>query len=310
MEGLESMGLHDRVRIADDHFHRDPSSERRACHYSHRTPQAEDYAGFVARFGIPIDGVVHVCRKNSSMKPKSDMFSHVFYLPFYFQAVKGTDAQESGIRCIAYLISSTVASLIFGGIVTGVGYYTPFLYFGTARKSSRSNPSHTTNIAAVYTIGSGFIYTLKVDSSKATWIGYQVLAGFGTGCVQLPFIAVQSILPPKLMPTGNAIAIFSNTLGGAISISIAQNIFANTLVKEITKQVPDLDPYVVINAGAAHLRDEVTDAQLPGTLLAYNKALTTAFILPIAAGGIAFLSSLLFEWRSIKGKNLLAAGPA
>lgn len=50
--------------------------------------------------------------------------------------MKGTDAQESGIRCIAYLISNTVASLIFGAIVTGVGYYTPFIWLGTARKLS------------------------------------------------------------------------------------------------------------------------------------------------------------------------------
>lgn len=154
------------------------------------------------------------------------------------------------------------------------------------------------------------IYTLKVDSSNATWIGYQVLAGFGSGCIQLPFIAVQTVLPAKQMPTGNAIAIFFNSLGGAISISIAQNIFANTLVQEIPKLVPGLDPALVVYAGATHVRDVVTKEQLPGTLQAYNKALTTAFILPIAAGSISFLSSLLFEWRSIKGKNLLAGGAA
>lgn len=149
------------------------------------------------------------------------------------------------------------------------------------------------------------IFTLKVDSSRATWIGYQVIAGFGSGCIQLPFIAVQAVLPAKQMPTGNAIAIFFNSLGGAIAISIAQNIFSNTLVQQIPKLVPGLDPYLVINAGATHVREAV-----PGTLEAYNKALTTAFILPIAVGGIAFLSSLLFEWRSIKGKNLLAGGAA
>lgn len=112
------------------------------------------------------------------------------------------------------------------------------------------------------------------------------------------------------MPTGNAIAIFFNSLGGALSISIAQNVFANTLVQEIPKLVPGLDPSLVIYAGATHVREVVTKEQLPGTLQAYNKALATAFILPIAVGGISFLSSFLFEWRSIKGKNLLAGGAA
>ena len=37
--------------------------------------------------------------------------SHIYYLPFYFQAVKGTTAEQSGIRCIAYLISNTIGSI-------------------------------------------------------------------------------------------------------------------------------------------------------------------------------------------------------
>ena len=146
--------------------------------------------------------------------------SHVYYLPFYFQAVKGTTAEESGIRCIAYLISNTIGAIIVGAIVTVVGYYTPFIYFGTA----------------LFTIGSGLIYTLQVNSPAGRWIGYQILAGFGAGgAVQLPFIATQVVLPAKDMPTGNSLAVFFNSLGGAIAISIAQNIFANTLVKELPK---------------------------------------------------------------------------
>lgn len=107
------------------------------------------------------------------------------------------------------------------------------------------------------------------------------------------------------MPTGNSIAIFFNSLGGAIAISIAQNIFSNTLVKELPLEVPEVDPYVIIAAGATHIREVVTAQQLPGTLLAYNKAITTAFVLPVAVGGIAFISSLLFEWKSVKGKSLV-----
>jgi hypothetical protein len=112
------------------------------------------------------------------------------------------------------------------------------------------------------------------------------------------------------MPTGNSIAIFFNSLGGAIAISIAQNIFTNTLVKELPLLVPDVKPLVIIAAGATHIREVVTPQQLPGTLLSYNKAITTAFILPIAVGGLAFLSSLLFEWKSIKGKSLVSGSAA
>lgn len=131
------------------------------------------------------------------------------------------------------------------------------------------------------------------------------LAHFG---IQIPFIAVQVVLDEKDMPIGNAVAIFFNTLGGAISVSVAQNIFSNTLVKQLPIQAPTVNPLEIANAGATHIRDVVTAQQLPEVLVAFDKAVTTAFILPIAAGGLAALSSLLMEWKSVKGKSLIPGG--
>lgn len=223
------------------------------------------------------------------------LYTHIYYLPFYFQAVKGTSAEGSGIRTIPYLVSITISSIAVGGFVTVVGLYVPFTWFGSA----------------IFTIGAGMIYTLRVNSSTGTWIGYQILAGAGAGaCVQIPFIAVQVVLEKKDMPIGNAIAIFFNSLGGAISISIAQNIFSNALVKQLPIHAPDVDPRAVIAAGATHIREVVTRNQLPGVLLAYNDALTQAYILAIATAGLATLSSLLFEWKSVKGKKLELGAPA
>ena len=54
------------------------------------------------------------------------LYTHIFYLPFYFQASKGTTAEESGIRTIAYLVSITCSSIVIGGLITFLGYYSPF----------------------------------------------------------------------------------------------------------------------------------------------------------------------------------------
>ena len=217
------------------------------------------------------------------------LYTHIYYLPFYFQAVKGTTAEGSGIRTSRDLVSITLSCIGVGFLVTLVGTYVPFTWVGSA----------------IFAVGSGMIYTLKVDSSAARWIGYQILAGVGSGaCVQIPFIAVQVVLSKKDMPIGNATAIFFNSLGGAISISIAQNIFSNSLTKQLLKQAPTVDPRVVITAGATHFRQFLTPEQLPGVLLAYNNALTDAYILGIACAGLAFLASLTFEWKSVKGHKL------
>lgn len=163
--------------------------------------------------------------------------------------------------------------------------------------------------SAVFTIGAGMLYTLKVNSPNGQWIGYQILAGVGAGAgVQIPFIAVQVVSSVKDMPTSNACVLFFNSLGGALSISIAQNIFVNTLAKEIPKYVPDFDPQIVAQAGATNLRQVVPPELLPGVLHGYNNAIVTAFVLAIATSCLAFLVSLGQEQKSVKGKNLMHGG--
>jgi hypothetical protein len=217
---------------------------------------------------------------------------HIFYLPFYFQAVKGTSAEGSGIRSIPYLTSIIVSSIVAGAGITVLGPYKPFMIAGSS----------------IFTVGAGMLYTLAVNSSAGEWIGFQLLTGFGAGFgVQIPFIAVQVVLNAKDMPTGNAMAIFFNSLGGAISISVAQNIFSNGLTKYLAKDAPGVSPLIVLSGGATHLREAVSAAALPGVLQAYMASLSQAYIIPIAVGGIATIFACLVEWKSVKGKSIVAA---
>ena len=223
------------------------------------------------------------------------LYTHIFYLPFYFQAVKGTSAEGSGIRTIPYLGAIILSSIIAGAGITILGVYKPFMIVGSA----------------IFTIGAAMLYTLRVSSPPQAWIGYQLLSGLGAGGgVQIPFIAVQVVLSNKDMPTGNAMAIFFNSLGGALSISIAQNIFSNGLSKNLPKYAPDVSPQAVINAGATYLRHFVDPKLLPGVLRAYMVALGQAYVLPIAVGVIATGCACFVEWRSVKGKKILAGGGA
>jgi MFS transporter, DHA2 family, glioxin efflux transporter len=95
----------------------------------------------------------------------------VFYLPIYFQAVKGTTATKSGIDCLPLLLSVVFSSVCGGVLVTVLGYFTPFMIGGMA----------------VFTVGTGLLSTLAVDTSFGKWFGYQILAGAGLGiCLQAP----------------------------------------------------------------------------------------------------------------------------
>ena len=78
-------------------------------------------------------------------------FILVFYLPIYFQSIKGVSATKSGIDVIPLILSNVVASIIAGGLITVIGYYTPFLIVGSI----------------LLAIGCGLISTLDVDTPFA-----------------------------------------------------------------------------------------------------------------------------------------------
>lgn len=224
--------------------------------------------------------------------PSVDFFRHIFYLPFYFQAIKGTTAEGSGIRNIPYLGSVIISSGIVGFGITKLGWYRPFMIAG----------------ACIFTVGAGLVYTLGINSNTGRWVGYQLVCGFGAGAgVQIPFIAVQVVLNAKDMPTGNAMAIFFNSLGGAVSISVAQNIFSNGLSSNLPKYAPNVSPQVVIQSGATYLRKVISADDLPGVLTAYMAALNQAYVIPIAVGGIAAICACLVENKSVKGKKIVVS---
>jgi hypothetical protein len=129
-------------------------------------------------------------------------------------------------------------------------------------------------------------------------------------CVQVPFFAVQVVTSQKDMPTADALVMFFDSLGGAIAISIAQNIFVNSLKREAPNHAPGLDPQLVLGACATFVRKVVPKELLGDVLVAYTNAIVSAFILAIASAGLPFLVSLGFEWKSVKDKSLMGGGGA
>ncbi|GMF79242.1 unnamed protein product [Aspergillus oryzae] len=212
-------------------------------------------------------------------------------LPIWFQAIKGVTATRSGIMNLPLLLPMIVASIAAGACVTMVGYYTPFMI---------ATP-------ILMSIGGGLLSTLKVDSGDAAWIGYQVLFGVGVGLgLQQPMIVVQAALPIADVPTATAIVMFTQTLGGALFVSVAQNVFQNQLRKNILARAPEVDIAKVVGAGATMLRQAVSKDILPTVLESYNDAITQTFYAAVAIGAIGFFAALPIQWLSVKGKKIEA----
>lgn len=195
-----------------------------------------------------------------------------YFLPLWFQAVKGASAVSSGLCNLPLLISVVVVSLVAGGLVTLWGHYAPFMLLSTLLMS----------------LGYGLSTTLTPGSSAAAWVGYQLLAGAGVGAgLQQPLMAAQAVLPLRDVPTGTAIVVFLQTLGGAVSVSAGQAVFSNSL-----GGAPGAD---LLDVGGGRV-----DGDKAG---AYNTGITRAFwVCAFAAAGTVFGSGLV-QWRSLKTKR-------
>jgi len=122
----------------------------------------------------------------------------IYYLPLYFQTVQGITARESGIRNLPFLVTMLLTPIISGALISTIGYYVPFMWLR----------------AILATVGSALLTTLRVNTSDGVLSVYQFIAGFGLGiCTQIPFNAVQYILPKEQMVMGSALVSFCNSLG-------------------------------------------------------------------------------------------------
>lgn len=210
-------------------------------------------------------------------------------LPIWFQAIKGVSATKSGIMNLPAIVGLSLFSIVSGGLVSVVGYYTPFMLAATT----------------LATVGIGLLTTLEPDSGPGKWIGYQAMFGIGAGLgFQQALTTVQASLPAVDVPHATAIITFAQSLGGAIFISVGENVFSNQLIRNLEADAPSVNAAEIFKAGATMLRRVVPEDMLSVVLNSYNKAVTETFYVAVAMCGLSLFGALVLEWRSVKGRSM------
>lgn len=213
------------------------------------------------------------------------MMVWVYFLPIYFQAIFASSAIRSGVLLLPLLLSLVVASIMTGGLVTAIGYYTPFLILSSC----------------IMSVGAGLCTTFGVHTGAPHWIGYQVVLGFGIGLgMQQSSVAAQRCLGKDDVPTGVSLMFFCQNLGGAVFLSAAQNVLSSHLIANLSS-FPDVDASTIIETGATALRSVFSTADLPDVLVAYNKAIVRTYYIALGASCASIVAGLAMEWKSVKG---------
>jgi hypothetical protein len=192
------------------------------------------------------------------------------------------------------ILGMVTMSITSGILVSVLGYYAPMMILSSI----------------VSAIGVGLMTTFTPRTGHPKWIGYQVMVGMGAGLgLQQPMTAVQAALPMKDVPVGTSIMTFCQTMGGAIFVSVGQNVFQNQLRKNMMTTLPDVGPKIaalISQVGATGIHDAVSKKfpqHLDQVLSIYNDAVTQTWYVSVAMSSLSLFGAVFVEWLSVKKKK-------
>ncbi|PLN79467.1 major facilitator superfamily domain-containing protein [Aspergillus taichungensis] len=213
------------------------------------------------------------------------LFTTSYFLPIYFQGVLGASPLISGLQLLPNIVPQLLMAVLSGALVTRLGYYLPFSLMGSILAS----------------IAAGLISTYSLTTPLQRRIGYQILLGAGHGLgLQMPMIALQSSVQPQQIPVSVAVLMFGPQLAGALLVSFGNTILTNSLVTLIPQYAPDVDPAIVVTAGATSFRNEISPSDLTNVLVAYSKSVSRVFYLGAACGAVSFVTAWGMGWKDIR----------
>ncbi|ETS72922.1 hypothetical protein PFICI_15314 [Pestalotiopsis fici W106-1] len=144
-----------------------------------------------------------------------------YYLPLYFQVVRGYTPIQSGVYVLPTALALSAGSLCTGFVVSKTGWYIPPTVFGLF----------------MMVLGFGLFIDLDAYSNWAKLILYQLVSGVGVGPLfQSPIIALHAHTKPRDMATATSTLGFIRQIAQAISVVIGQVVYQN----EIAKRYPSL----------------------------------------------------------------------
>ncbi|KAI0023437.1 efflux pump [Xylariomycetidae sp. FL0641] len=218
----------------------------------------------------------------------SAIYGATFFLPIYFQAINNATAILSGVYLLPTILPQILAAGLSGVLLQKLGFVIPLAVVGTV----------------LLALGSGLYSLLRPGSSTGDWVGFQILAGAGSGLgMQLAIMSVQAAVGQEQLAAGMALVVFAQTLGPALVLVVCNVIFDSSLKSLLQDKAPHADVSAIIRAGATGFRAIVQRDDLPAVLDAYAVSIDRVFyfVAAVASAGIVVLWGM--GWHDLRTKN-------
>ncbi|KAL4931862.1 MDR family MFS transporter [Aspergillus undulatus] len=211
--------------------------------------------------------------------------SAFYFLPIFFQAVKGTSIMMSGVLILPITIVQCLTGIATGFIIRHTGHYRESIWAGMA----------------IMTLGFGLFMYFDALTPLVTICVIEALAGLGVGLnFQSPLIALQASVDASDFATATATFGFTRNIATSLSIVIGGVIFQNgmAMANLDTAQFNGADAEANVDI-VAGLPVEERDA----VRAAYVASLRKMWILYVCVAALGVAASLLLLRRRKTGMS-------
>jgi len=208
----------------------------------------------------------------------------LYYLPLYYEAVKGMTPIMTGVALFPQTFTVAPASMISGILIAITGKYRAGVWVGWV----------------LTTLGFGLMILLKPETSTPAWVFINLVPGVGTGmlfaCMAL---AVQASSTNKNMGFAVNMFAFLRSFGQTVGVAVGGVIFQNQMSERLMK-LPALAPmaaeYSRNSAGLVEVIKSMPDSAERVQLIgAYADSLRIVWVVMTALSAVGMIASFWTE---------------
>lgn len=209
----------------------------------------------------------------------------LYYLPLYYEAVKGYSPIITGIAIFPETFTVAPAAVVTGIVMAKTGRYRPSIQLGLL----------------LSTIGCGILYLMKPSTSVPAFIFLNLVSGLGMGMVfPSETIAIQAASPPKDVAFAMGLFTLFRAFGECVGVALGGVVFQNELKRRL-KQSALLGSRASELAADASALVEVINGMADGSAekrelrKAYSDSLDIVWVVICALSGVALIASLFLK---------------
>ncbi|WWD18349.1 hypothetical protein CI109_102799 [Kwoniella shandongensis] len=207
-------------------------------------------------------------------------YGNIFYIPMFFQYVKGYSSLVSGAFVLAYTFPQAGWGISSGIYISKTNHYKRVIVLG----------------ALLWTIGVGLQIIWTQKSNMGMVLGFLEISSIGVGfSLQSTLVAALATTPAPDRAVVTAARNFFRTMGGAFGLAIANAIYNNVVSSHLgALPLTDATREMLLKSALSHLH-ELSPSDLYLVRGAYAAGLRMCFVCFTAVAALCVITALMMR---------------